>query len=495
MTDISPREPTWRTFFLLTFFVGPLCNITKAQARVVRPVGLSDEQWQATLNFEKDCRACRSCHEESYGFGERLKERYNPTYAVGTAGPEYFLHIVIGTVPRRASDMVTNYLTQQLDSVEHQLELPGTHLTTFNHRPGAHAEFSQLQHKYQDSSFISMHDLKANTCDPVRPTGWSFHAGLSPMLRARQQTRDVLNMLLEVRDTSRFILLVEDDFIFCPQALTLMYHKLLFAQEHVQFSAMRFGVGMSGILLKAADIPSFTHYLAETQHNMPIDLLATEWFLAAMPITKYKFNSGRQFIINKETLVSHIGDVTSFQDKRGIRKSALCGERVRVRSYFEQKESYQVACDNVELSPCSNFKQPHVLKVHVHGAIQPDTIPRTVRVVMAPAGQHCEAGCNSLGQHDGFDQCFNVEMPKLNSCGLVKRYLPQCTACIVEEGVGAQAHGSDESGYVCVVPTSKTSSLLRNCKTNPKNSEWRQICLCKSTRAVQENGDIMAEKG
>ena len=144
-----------------------------------------------------------------------------------------------------------------------------------------------------------------------------------------------------------------------------MYHKLLFAQEHVQFSAMRFGVGMSGILLKAADIPSFTHYLAETQHNMPIDLLATEWFLAAMPITKYKFNSGRQFIINKETLVSHIGDVTSFQDKRGIRKSALCGERVRVRSYFEQKESYQVACDNIELSPVFKLQAVAYLNIYI----------------------------------------------------------------------------------------------------------------------------------
>ena len=28
----------------------------------------------------------------------------------------FFLHIIIGTVPRRASDMVTNYLTQQLDN-------------------------------------------------------------------------------------------------------------------------------------------------------------------------------------------------------------------------------------------------------------------------------------------------------------------------------------------------------------------------------------------
>jgi hypothetical protein len=74
---------------------------------------LSDEQWQATLKFEKDCLACRSCYEESYGFGERLKEQYNPTNAEGT---DFFLHIIIGTVPRRASDMVTNYLTQQLDN-------------------------------------------------------------------------------------------------------------------------------------------------------------------------------------------------------------------------------------------------------------------------------------------------------------------------------------------------------------------------------------------
>ena len=76
------RPHSFALLFLPTFFFGPLCN-TKAQAREVQ-IGLSDEQWQATLKFEKDCLACRSCYEESYGFGERLKEQYNPTNAEGT---------------------------------------------------------------------------------------------------------------------------------------------------------------------------------------------------------------------------------------------------------------------------------------------------------------------------------------------------------------------------------------------------------------------------
>lgn len=479
---------TFKQYLFFTIFI----HLFHSNASQKRPPGMSEQQWKETQSFEIDCTECQSCKQNGYGYDGRLEQQYKPLNAAGQAKPKYYLHIVVGTVPRRSSQMVTNYLTQLLDSVDHQLDLPGVHLTIFNHRPGEHTEFAFLQHKYKDSSAISMVDLKANVCDPPRPEGWGFHGGLSPMLRARQQTRDVVNMLLEARDTGRFVLLVEDDFIFCPNALTLMYHKLFFTQQHIFFSAMRFGVGMSGLLMRSSDIPSFAIYLVETQHNMPIDLLATEWYLAAMPISKYHFNKGRQFIINKETLVSHIGDVTSFEDARGIRKTALCGERVRVKSYFEQKESYQKKCDTYELSPCTKFKQAKMVKIHPRGPMQPDAIPRTAHVIMAPPGENCESGCRSSGKN-GFDQCFNTEMPKLNTCGIIKLYLPQCKACIVEENVGAQGIGTEKDGFTCVVSTIQTSTSYRNCRTKPKTNEWRQICLCKNRKAVNEHGRISSQ--
>jgi hypothetical protein len=469
---------TLATLLLLLF------TILQAQQQHQPPAGVSREVWQQTLNFEKDCTNCRTCTDQDYGF-ENYNKPYNPLAGV----PKYWLHIVVGTIPRRASSLATNYLTQMLKSVEKQLNLPGVHLTIFNHRPDKHSEFSTLKEQYKNFKQISFIDLYANKCDPPRPPGWTFHGGLSPLLRARQQTRDVINMMLRIQDTSRTVLLVEDDFIFCPQSVTIMYHKIIFAETHVRFSAMRFGVGMSGILIWSSDIPLFSKYLAETQHNMPVDLLATEWFLAAMPVLKYKTMGQRQFIINKETLVSHIGDVSSFNDQRGIRKSSKCGEIVRVRSYFESKESYQTSCDAVELSPCRKFPVEHNLKVQIHGNIKPTSISRTNVVVMTKGGENCDNGCRLITH---FDQCARTEMFKLNSCGLVKRYLSKCKVCIVEENVVPQAHGSDESGYTCVVPTFKTSQ--NDCYQKPKGNDWQRICVCQSREAQRESNKILAEK-
>ena len=482
---------------LLLLHLASLLHQCTTAPTPVRPPGVSNEVWQFSLDFEKECKECQSCQERDGGFQKMLGRPYQPRNQHDESVPEYWLHIVVGTVPRRASKLVTNYLTQLLDSVEHQLELPSVHLTMFNHRPQEHPEFLTLQKKYKESNKISMIDLEANTCDPPRPAGWSFHGGLSPFLRARQQTRDVTNMLLQVQDSSHYVLLVEDDFIFCPQALSLMYYKLMFVQAQVQFSALRFGVGMSGILLRSADIPPFAQYLYETQHNMPVDLLATEWFLAAMPIPKWHYHKEHPFIINKETLVSHIGDVSSFSDKRGIRKTATCGERVRVRSFFEQKESYQPACDNVEVSPCNLFRQGRMLRVRSRGSIRPDLIPRTVRVVVAKPGQNCNEGCVSEGR--GFDQCHSIEKSKLTSCGLVKRYLPACVACVVSKESGAAVIGSasgtnDKRGDVCVVPSEAISVSTASCTSRSKKKTSRQICVCSSKTAMLENSKIIAEQ-
>ena len=482
---LAQVPPFYLPFFFLVACIGITGHTT---AQLHRPPGISNAAWVQTQKFESQCDKCLKCTDTDFGF-----EKYQQFYKPLNGTPEHWLHIIVGTIPRRSSNLASNYLTQLLESVHHQLELPGVHLTVFNHRPHKHTEFVTLQKLYSTSTAISFVDLEANLCDPPRPLDWSFHGGLSPVLRARQQTRDVMNMMLEVQDTSRFVLLVEDDFIFCPQALTLMYHKVLFAQRNVQFSAMRFGVGMSGILLWSSDIPLFSQYLGDTQHNMPIDLLATEWFLAAMPVKKYQAMKQRPFIINKQTLVSHIGDVSSFADKRGIRKTAKCGERIRVRSFYEQKESYQKMCDAVEVSPCKSFPKENILKLKSHGNVKPDDIPRTSRFFMAQAGQTCLEGCRTMGL-GGFDQCAVGEMNKLNSCGMVKRFVPQCKICIVEDIISAQAHGSDETGYLCVVPTLKSMAIrVDRCNAQPKTPKWQQICVCHSVQAKKEERSILSE--
>ena len=60
------------------------------------------------------------------------------------------------------------------------------------------------------------------------------------------------------------------------------------------WSTIRVGVGMSGIVIKCAEIPPFIHYLMTNQNMMPVDLLFTEYFSAVNSQGKRQFGDPRR---------------------------------------------------------------------------------------------------------------------------------------------------------------------------------------------------------
>lgn len=48
---------------------------------------------------------------------------------------------------------------------------------------------------------------------------------------------------------------------------------------------MRISYGYNGIIMRGTDVGPFAEYLVRKQLNMPVDLLAAEWFVSAIPET------------------------------------------------------------------------------------------------------------------------------------------------------------------------------------------------------------------
>ena len=101
--------------------------------------------------------------------------------------------------------------------------------------------------------------------------------------------------------------------------------------------------------MKCADIPTFATYLLKNQNNMPVDLLAAEWFLGVIPETKAYFED-RQYFAGKFNLLTHIGDVSTFKG-RARREFVKCGDHMKIKG-FVAAESFAESCGSFDMSPC-----------------------------------------------------------------------------------------------------------------------------------------------
>ena len=121
------------------------------------------------------------------------------------------------------------------------------------------------------------------------------------------------------------------------------------------WSTIRVGVGMSGIVIKCAEIPPFIDYLMVNQHMMPVDLLFTEYFSAVNVRGKNQFGDPHRnvnpFRVLQYNMLEHLGTQSTFADGRGQRRVGNCGSKLQVNSWMKQ-ETFQQKCAMAGMSPC-----------------------------------------------------------------------------------------------------------------------------------------------
>ena len=375
---------------------------------------------RALKQYGKD--ACFSCEDPYFGFRKYSKEKIirPPSFK-----PKRWLQIVIGTIPRRNN---LPYLARTVRALRDQLPHPKTkdpfsngaaHVKVVNFRPKSHMVFDRIRKEFQGHAkgkdSFEFTEQEPVRCDPKLRRGWRYKPNLSPEIRPRQQTRDVISLLLASSyEDCENMLILEDDFELCPQGLHMIKFAILRADQR-GWSTIRVGVGMSGIVIKCSEIPPFIHYLMTNQNMMPVDLLFTEYFAALNSRGKLEFGDpGRQvnpFRVLQHNLLEHLGKESTFSN-RGARHVGGCGTRLKVNSWMKQ-ETFKQQCAIAGMSPCEGGADtfgPSVQYGYHRGSRK--SLPGHIEILVGQPGKSCDEVCNDTDH----SKCAPKGFTYLNDC-------------------------------------------------------------------------------
>ena len=380
--------------------------------------------------------ACFSCEDPYFGFEKKFnKDRIirPPNFK-----SKRWLQIVIGTIPRKNN---LAYLARTVRALRDQLPHPNTrdpfsngaaHVKVVNFRPKTHLVFNRIKKEFQlhekgkdTFEFIEKDPVR---CDPKLPRGWRYKPNLSPEIRPRQQTRDVISLLLASSyDECENMLILEDDFELCPQGMHMIKFAILRADQR-GWSTIRVGVGMSGIVIKCAEIPPFIHYLMTNQNMMPVDLLFTEYFSAVNRQGRRQFGDPRRnvnpFRVLQYNMLEHLGKQSTFSG-RGQRHVGNCGSKLKVNSWMKQ-ETFQQKCAMAGMSPCEAGVGTFgaLVQYGYHRGTQ-RSLPGHIEILVGTKGLSCDEVCSNTDK----SKCASEGFQYLNDCSRITSLIDCPAGC------------------------------------------------------------------
>ena len=418
-----------------------------------------------------DKAGCRKCNDIDLGFGENynkmidqaLRDLHQPT----TKKEKTWLRIGIGTVPRKTEQpYLERVLLSIADELPHQYELDEipkigrVQVLVVNFRPKKHPVFDRIRKKLAPPHPAAAHftfiELEPVRCDPPVPQNWEYKKGLSPEVSPRQQTRDVISLYKTLKRwgghsnqvTCQHALIVEDDFELCPGGLHLIKHAINKASKG-GFSGLRVGEAGNGIIFPCGDIDPISSYLQDHQFMMPVDLLLPEWFIRIHKRAKGYLHESSVFRINDKNLFNHIGMVSSFNDGRGQRKTSMCGQILKSKTWMKQ-ESFDTKCTRYGLSPCTDASMKiNSVELKYHSGSNSRSVPGYIQVIQGNVGESCDAACaRSVHIHPDNVKvedtqkgltCGANDFIFINNCRYLRRDFQKCRGgCVTLQTMVAQ---------------------------------------------------------
>jgi hypothetical protein len=264
-----------------------------------------------------------------------------------------WLRVVIPSVGRNPEK---DYLLRTLDtlcstapsSMGHPIR-SGLEIVAVNNHdpPAAHAVFAQAR--------IIFAQLVTFIDTVVPPGGCAQNARLKKVTpKVQKQTCGLVSAIqavLALRTASEHVLMMEDDWLLCPNGLFALSYFIDKATRYdPRWIALRVSYGFNGIVLRWADMRSLQTHLASGVSRRPPDHLVYEWFSGERPETK-EYADRRSFRIFRHNLFYHIGSVSTLQPAGRKRYTPGCFSLLY--DWLLPSEVFNVtACPHDDVSPC-----------------------------------------------------------------------------------------------------------------------------------------------
>lgn len=235
------------------------------------------------------------------------------------------------------------YLQRALESIERLNAHPALsdyclHLTVFNMQTRTgHPEFNQAQAKHRRHRYVSLSGAEFQKDQVLKADGWpcdnelgacmsNAQAGYGVTDDTRKRSLDFAAMLdfllapeqirFEPRNTvaiADVVLVMEDDFIFCPNTAERVAYVLQWAFSHpTEWSGVRISHGFNGIFLQRQDLSVLQSYVVKQFNTAPIDDMLGKFWTGADGSYPLFFGK-RRFMTYRYNLMEHIGAVTSLK--------------------------------------------------------------------------------------------------------------------------------------------------------------------------------------
>ena len=141
----------------------------------------------------------------------------------GTPAPDKLLSICIPTVPRHWQGMDVHYLEFTLELLLHDLPPAISRLVRVDvvkNTDKGHPDFDRARQRYASLDFLKFHDDYVPFKDPVRKGSVKANNKQGkPGHEVRKQNMDFSQMLPKCAKGTSFVMIMEDDFFPCPNAM------------------------------------------------------------------------------------------------------------------------------------------------------------------------------------------------------------------------------------------------------------------------------------
>ena len=229
-----------------------------------------------------------------------------------TAQPPLWLRIVLMTVSRGEHN---EYLLRALESWDHALPRSASHplraaiqLVVINNEMAStpHVAFEKARSRFSTRGVAFIKKQSGVEC------------ATQPSVRVKaqvvQQSCDLtaaLLALIALERSAEHLLLMEDDWLVCPNALNaLVYFMEKASRYDANWMALRVSYGFNGVVVRGADLNGLAKHISAGANRRPPDHLLFEWFSGELPETR-AHASGRSFRIFRHNLFYHIGDIST----------------------------------------------------------------------------------------------------------------------------------------------------------------------------------------